>query len=175
MKSMNGQHPGRVTNVVVTHGALNPEPGTANRAAILIGLSLGSGILVLLLTCANVTTLLLARGMARRHEIAVRLSVGASMPRLVRQLVTETLVLAFIAAIASIAVAYYLPRPICQMLTPFPIGAAFAPDWRVISYTLGAALVATALAGVSPALESVKFGLADVLQRSGSTNGPPST
>lgn len=171
MKSLDRIYPGRATDVVVTNGALIRAPGLARAGALLIGLALGSASLVLLLVCTNVTGLLFARVMRRQHEIAVRLSVGAGRSRLVRQLLTETFVLAFLAASGSVALAAFVAAPVAQMLTPFPVGAWFGPDWRVVAYTLAMALAATAIGGLAPALASPRFELTRALKQSGSTNG----
>jgi predicted permease len=76
-----------------------------------------------------------------------------------RQLLTESLVLALTASTLSLVLAYYLPRPIAQMLTEFPIGASFAVDWRVLAYTAGLALTAACAVGLSPAFESLRIPL----------------
>jgi hypothetical protein len=114
-------------------------------------------LLVLLMMCTNVTTLLLARAAARRDEMALRLSLGASRARVLRQLLTESLVLALSAGTLSLVLAYYLPRRIAQMLTEYPIGASFVVDWRVLSYTVGLSLTAACAIGLSPAFESLRI------------------
>lgn len=149
--SMDRVHPGRVTSVLVSDGALIHQPGTARRAPIVIGLALGATLLVLLLACANVTTLLLARSMARQHEMAIRISIGAGQSRIVRQLLTETFAVVLVAAVLTVALTYALSRPIAQMLTEFPVGATFRPDARVLGYTFLLVLLTTAIAGLSPA------------------------
>lgn len=119
--------------------------------------------------CTNVTTLLLARATARRHEMAVRVSLGATAWRLVRQLLLETLMLALVATAGSVVIASYVSRAVAQTLISLPVGAAFEADWRVVSYSLGLALMATAAAGLSPAVAAVRLGLSGVLNSSAST------
>jgi len=165
-------HPRQVTRLLVTDGSIIHEPNTARTMPLLVGLCLGTSGLILLMVCANVTTLLLARAVSRRHEMAVRLSLGASRARLRRQLLTETVSLAGCAALGSLALAYYAPRYVAQMLTTFPLLNAFAPDWRVFAFTVGLALMAGCVAGVSPALETLRFDLATALKPAGN-NGTP--
>ncbi len=150
-------HPGRTTKILATNGALIAEPRNARTMNPLIALVLGTTLLLLLMVCTNVITLVLARAAARRHEMALRLSLGATRSRLLRQLVTESMVLALGAGTLSLALAYYLPRPIAQMLAgEIPVTASFALDWRVLGYTLAIVVLAGCVAGLTPAFESLR-------------------
>jgi predicted permease len=114
--------------------------------------------LVLSLVCANLASLLLARGSQRRREIAVRLSVGASRLRLVRQLLTESVLVSFAGGLAGIVVAYGMGRAIMSM--PMPSATPFEydlrPNFHVLAVTLAIALAAGIGFGLAPALSSVR-------------------
>jgi predicted permease len=111
--------------------------------------------LVLLIACGNVANLLLARAMQRRREFAIRLSLGASRGRLIRQLLTESLLLGLTAAVLGIFCAYW-GRDLLWSLLPFgrPQGLDFSLDGRVLLFTLGLSIVATMLFGLAPSLQA---------------------
>jgi predicted permease len=114
--------------------------------------------LVLSLVCANLANLLLARGTQRRKEIAIRLSVGASRGRLVRQFLTESMLLSFTGGIGGILLAYLITHAISSL--PLPTAGAFEfkcePDSRVLVITLAIALAAGIGFGLLPALASAR-------------------
>jgi len=168
-KALDRRHPGQSTRILVTNGAIIHEPETARSMPLLMMLCLGTTGAVLVLVCANVATLLLARAVSRRQEIAVRLTLGASRGQLLRQLVTETAMLGGGAGIVGLVLAWYLPNHVAQLLTEFPLHQAFGPDRRVIALTLGLALLAGGLAGLSPAIESLRVGMVDSLREGGRT------
>jgi putative ABC transport system permease protein len=113
--------------------------------------------LVLLIACGNVANLLLARAMQRRREFAIRLSLGASRGRLIRQLLTESLLLGLIAAALGIVCAYWA-RDLLWTLLPGgrPDNLDFSLDGRVLLFTLGLSVVATILFGLAPSLQASK-------------------
>jgi len=122
--------------------------------AVLLSLTL----LVLLIACANVAGLLMARSTSRMREISTQLAVGASRATLIRQLLTESTVLAFLGGVSGISLGYVCIRGFAAMLpySPFPGGPEFRLDLRVLTYALLASTLAVFLCGLAPAFSAVK-------------------
>ena len=114
--------------------------------------------LVLLIACANVASMLLARASSRQKEIGIRLAIGASRGRLVRQLVTESVLLSLVGAIGGTLFAWWLTSAVASLSLPLPIPLAFDLhiDARVLLFTTGAALAAGVLAGLAPAVQAIR-------------------
>ncbi len=129
---------------------------------------LGVVALVLLIACANVANLTLSRGSTRAKEIAVRASLGASRQRIVRQLITESVVTAFAGGALGIALA---SSALSLLQSPFPADtpglANIAIDWRVLAFTAGLAILAGIISGAAPAVHSSRTQLTESLKSSG--------
>lgn len=159
--------PGRQTSLIVTDGSLMQHPELGAKVPIVFLLTLGTTTLLLVLACVNVTTLLLSRAAARHREVAVRLSMGAGRFRLIRQLLTETVVLSSLAAGLSLLIAPWLINGLWFGMVNDPPQLDLTPDWRVLVYCVAVSLVAGALAGLSPALETMRPQLVATLKGSG--------
>jgi putative ABC transport system permease protein len=124
--------------------------------------------LVLLIACMNLANLLLARAVARRKEIAVRLAMGASRFRLIRQLLTENALLALIAGVAGTAIALWALKLFIALLPPLPEGMRVAldvrPDWRALLYTIAFSTLTGMLFGLAPALQASKTDVGKTLK-----------
>ena len=124
-------------------------------------------VFVLLIACANVGNLLLVRSFARRHEMTVRLAIGAGRGRLLKQLFTEGLILSAFGAAGGILVAYWC-RHALVLLFPARRGVAMhlpgEIDWRVLAVSAGVCLIATLLLGLVPAMQTGKIDLAGALK-----------
>src|SRR5229473_686007 len=124
-------------------------------------------VFVLLITCANVGNLLLVRSFARRHEMTVRLAIGAGRGRLLKQLFTEGLVLSLFGAAGGLLVAYWC-RHALVLLFPARGGVQMhlpgEIDWRVLALSAGVCLATTLLMGLVPALQTGKIDLAQSMK-----------
>jgi putative ABC transport system permease protein len=131
-------------------------------------LLLGSVALLLLIGCGNVSILLLARGTAREHEFAVRAAVGAGRTRLLRQLLTESLVLSLGGAFLGVLVAYRLVAVIVSMLPEFsfPHEAAIRINLPVLCFSVGLAIITGVFFGLSPAMQFSRPEVSQVMQAS---------
>jgi putative ABC transport system permease protein len=123
---------------------------------------LAAVIILLLIACLNVATLLLARGSARQQELAVRTALGASRGCLVRQLLTESLLVSMMGAALGLLLALWLVWSFAD-LTPFDIPAQAALDWRVLLFTLSVAVFTGVVAGIVPALRLSQMNPASAL------------
>ena len=113
--------------------------------------------LVLLIACANVANLLMARNAARRHEIGLRLALGSSRARLMRQLLTESLLLTLSGAVVGFAVALWGTRLLLGTSAGLlPPALDLRPDWRVFLFTMGVSLLTTVLFGLLPAIQATR-------------------
>jgi putative ABC transport system permease protein len=119
-------------------------------------------LLVLLITCTNVSALLTGLAAARRHEIAVRLSLGAARPRLIRQLLTESALLAFLAAAAALGIVWAALRTVFAAITELPLEPRLTLP--ATAFTFGVALGVGVLFGLSPALHATRLAVAGVLR-----------
>jgi predicted permease len=114
--------------------------------------------LVLLIACANLANLMLARATAREREIAVRLAIGASRSRVARQFMAESLLLAAIGALLGVGVAQALSRLLVSFLRTGPsrVFLDLRPDWRVLGFTAALAVLTCLLFGLAPALRATR-------------------
>ena len=147
------------------------DAGPAGAAAFLMALS----AVVLLIACLNIANMLLARGAARRKEIAIRLAVGGGRGRIVRQLLTEGLLLALAGAAGGLLLASWATGALAQSLAGvLPLGIAFEPkpDAMVVAATTAFAVIATVMSGLGPALKLSKTDLVTDLKAQATDDSP---
>jgi predicted permease len=128
---------------------------------------------VLLIACANVANLLLARGTARQKEFAVRLAIGGGRGRLIRQLLSESVLLALAGAAAGIVLAQWADTLLIRMVSRGSTGREtiqvnLRPDARMLAFTLGIAVLSAILFGLIPAIRATRFDLSPILKSTSS-------
>jgi len=124
---------------------------------------LGAAIFVLLIACANVANLLLARATRRKREVAIRLAIGATRRRLLTQLLTESIVLAVIGGVLGLAIAYAGDRVLTVLLNRYglalPNARIISIDWRVLIFSVAATIGTAVLFGLAPSWAAAKTDL----------------
>jgi predicted permease len=147
----------------------------ASSLAPTLEISLVAVFFVLLIACANVSSLLLVRSLARQHEMTVRLAIGCGRGRLLRQLLTEGFLLSFLSGVGGLLVAYFC-RNLLVMF--FPLSSVIATnlsgemDWRVLAFSAGVCLVSTLMFALVPALQTSNLDIAGALKiESGTSSG----
>ncbi len=151
---------------VLLAGGVGLSPEDRAEGTRLGMLLLGIAVLVLLLTCASVANLFLARASARTSELGIRLALGAGRGRLARQLVTESLLLGVLAAALAV-VPLVLGARALPALIPYPVNVPLAPDTRVLLSLLGLGLLAALVFGAGPSLAATRRALAAGSRASG--------
>jgi predicted lysophospholipase L1 biosynthesis ABC-type transport system permease subunit len=122
--------------------------------------------LVLLIACSNLANLLIARASARQKEIAVRLALGASRGRIIRQLLVESLLLAAIGGSLGVGLRFAIDQALIDFLPSgrTPLSLSSTPDWTVLGFTFAISLLAGVLFGLVPALQSTRPEVANTLK-----------
>ena len=146
-----------------------PNPDPKNTIFIVSGLFMGLAALVLVLACVNVANILLVRATVREREMAIRAALGAGRARLIRQLLTESILLAVGGGIAGIILGYWGSSAMGQinLATDLPVRLDFGFDWRVFGFAFGAALLTGLIVGIVPAIRASRGNLAHILHEGG--------
>jgi predicted permease len=160
-----GWNQGNRVEAVYGLGRLTSQPGFMLVAGFFAMLMIVV-TMVLLIACANVAGLLLARASSHSQEFAVRLSIGAGRGRLVRQILAETLLLAVCGAAAGVALNLALLEALAgvNLPLPFPIALEIHPDWRLLAYAAAVSAVTSLAAGLLPALRITRASIGGALQ-----------
>jgi len=171
-------HPGRSTSLTIRTATFFGRPEERAFLLPVASVVLAAFGLVLLIACANVANLLLARASARHKEIALRLSIGASRWRLVRQLLTESLLLSLFGGTLGSLLAFWSFASITQFVTSHlpgrfpPVVVNVAPDVHVLAYALALTLITGIAFGLIPALQSSRLDLNTALKEDGTHSRP---
>jgi predicted permease len=167
---------------VIQHAHIDLTPAGKGLSHLRVGFSLPLEILmtivglVLLIACANIANMLLARGVSRSREIAVRMAIGASRARIVMQLLTESAVLALTGAILGVALAWRASAMLLNMAQPGPdpVPLDLTPDLPVLAFTVLLTVLTALLFGVVPALRATRLELTPALKE-GRGSAPTTT
>lgn len=146
-----------------------PEPNSADSSPFVAGVFMLLVGLVLLVACVNVVNLMMVRATVRQRELAVRAALGAGRKRLVRQLLTESLLLAAAGGLAGAAIGAWISRLLSRITLPadIPIRFDLGFDWRVFAYVAVVALGTGVIVGLIPALRASRTDLNEVLREGG--------
>ena len=152
-----------------------PEPvmripiGDGSTIFVMAGLFLSLAIMVLLLACVNVGNLVLVRATAREREMAIRSALGAKRSRLLRQMITESVMLALIGGLFGVVLGMWASSALGHVdaHADLPVNLEFNFDWRIFFYSFTAALLAGIVVGIVPALRNAKANVNGVLREGG--------
>lgn len=165
---LDAETPGRLIDSYVARGAYINFPDVGSEKGLPLALVMLLGLTIIAMACANVMNLLLARGLARRREIAIRLALGASRRQLIRQLLIESGMLTLLGATIGLGLILLL-RPAVAASAPagHAIQLNVAPDLRVIGYVFLVAVASTFMFGLLPALQTTTLDLASAFKGAG--------